>query len=152
MLLPFRQRAGVPEPPKGARAQGWNDWLLGSSAGRFLMGAGNSLRWRENLELRARLNAVVDGIDSCKDNGTGYIMGFKPQMFMRSENGDYGRAWVTQGLIEAGKAGNPKAFPLLRGFYDWFNDPSLNVYLPYLCKCCQWLGKSCGVVAAAVLV
>jgi len=38
---------------------------------------------------------------------------------MHSEQGDYGRSWFTQGLIEMGKAGNAKAFPLLRGMYDW---------------------------------
>ena len=43
-------------------------------------------------------------------------------------------SWFTQGLIEAGKAGNTKAFPLLRGMYDWFDDPDLNPYQPYLCE------------------
>ena len=36
-----------------------------------------------------------------------------------------------QGLIEAGIAGNPKAYPLLRGFYDWFNACP---YLPELVR------------------
>ena len=53
---------------------------------------------------------------------------------MHSEQGDYGRSWFTQGMIEAGKAGNPKAFPLLRGMYDWFDNPDLNPYQPYLCS------------------
>jgi hypothetical protein len=43
-------------------------------------------------------------------------------------------SWFTQGLIEAGKAGNAKAFPLLRGMYDWFDNPDLNPYQPYLCE------------------
>lgn len=42
------------------------------------------------------------------------------------------RSWFTQGLIESAKAGNPKARPLLRGMYDWFNDPEVNPYPPYL--------------------
>ena len=46
--------------------------------------------------------------------------------------GDYGRSWFTQGLIEVGKTGNKKAFSLLRGMYDWFDDPSKNPYQPYL--------------------
>ena len=51
---------------------------------------------------------------------------------MHSEQGDYARSWLVQGLIEAGKAGNRKAFALLRGFFDWFNNASQNVYQPYL--------------------
>ena len=38
-----------------------------------------------------------------------------------SERGGYTRAWLTHGLIEAGYAGNPKAFPMLRGHYDWYD-------------------------------
>ena len=38
----------------------WDNDLLGSNAGRFLMGAGNTLRWIEHPELRAMLDAVVD--------------------------------------------------------------------------------------------
>ena len=45
-----------------------------------------------------------------------------------SERAAYTRAWVTHGLIEAGYAGNPKAFDLLRGYYDWYD------HCPYLPK------------------
>ena len=96
------------------------------------MGAGNTLRWLQDAPLRAMLDAVVDGVEDCRNDTSGYIMAYEPAGFMHSEQGDYGRSWFTQGLIEAGKAGNPKAFPLLRGMYDWFNDPDKNPYLPYL--------------------
>lgn len=121
MLRPFRERAGK---PVGVRMREpipfWETTLPGSSAGRFLMGAGNTLRWMEHAELRASLNAVVDGIEECRQPN-GYIMAYPEEKILHSERGGYTRAWVTHGLIEAGYAGNEKAFPLLRGFYDWFN-------------------------------
>ena len=158
LLAPFRQRAGNSSASWGSREPVgfWDSDLLGSNAGRFLMGAGNTLRWIENPALRKMMNDVVDGIADCK-NASGYIMAYEPAGFMHSEQGDYGRryahhlathgsrvarliachwvhSWFTQGLIEAGKAGNTKAFPLLRGMYDWFDDPDLNPYQPYLCE------------------
>ena len=60
-----------------------------------------------------------------------YSLPFEPAGFLHSEQGDYARSWMTQGLIEAGKSGNAQAFPLLRGMYDWFNSDK-NIYLPYL--------------------
>src|ERR1700691_273349 len=44
---------------------------------------------------------------------------------------DYPRASLRHGLIEAGYAGNPRAFGLLRGYYDWFNQCK---YLPELLR------------------
>jgi hypothetical protein len=133
MLLPFRLRAGLPAP-NGSRPQvpTWDTDLRGSNAGRFLMGAGNTLRWVQNQTLRTMLDNVIDGIDACKNQSTGYMLPFDPPGFMHSEQGDYARSWLTQGLIEAAKAGNHKARPLLRGMYDWFNDETTNPYLPYL--------------------
>lgn len=128
MLRPFRERAGK---PVGMRMREpipfWETTLPGSSAGRFLMGAGNTLRWIEHPELRAYLNAVVDGIAECRQPN-GYIMAYPESLILHSERGGYTRAWVTHGLIEAGYAGNSKAFELLRGFYDWFNQ-------------CEWLPR-----------
>jgi hypothetical protein len=132
ILYNFRLRAGVKAPPPGGRKQSWDANLKGSNAGRFLMGAGNTLRWREHARLRTMMDAVVEGIYECRNKSNGYIMAYHEPGFMHSEQGDYGRSWVTQGLIEAGKAGNPRAFPMLRAFYDWFNDPEQNPYLPYL--------------------
>ena len=54
-------------------------------------------------------------------------MAYPEELILNSERGGYTRAWVTHGLIEAGYAGNPKAFGLLRGFYDWFDQCA---YLP----------------------
>jgi len=131
MLRPFWQRAGKPIPAGLRRPNpGWDVMLAGSMAGRFLMGAGNTLRWREHAELRRRMNAIVDGIEECRQPN-GYIMGYPENEMLVSERAAYTRAWVTHGLIEAGLAGNPKAFGLLRGYYDWYNR---NPYLPELLR------------------
>lgn len=126
MLKEFRDRAGKPSPA-GLRAPDrfWQTDLAGSNAGRFLMGAGNSLRWTEHPELRDRLNRMVAGIAECRQPN-GYIMAYPEDTIFYSERGAYTRAWLTHGLIEAGYAGNGDAFGLLRGYYDWFD------HCPYL--------------------
>ncbi|MBZ5584317.1 MAG: glycoside hydrolase family 127 protein [Acidobacteriia bacterium] len=131
LLKEFRDRAGKPNPP-GLRAPDrfWQTDLAGSNAGRFLMGAGNALRWTEHAELRRRLDQVVAGIAECRQTN-GYIMAYPEETIFYSERAAYTRAWVTHGLIEAGYAGNPDAFRLLRGYYDWFDQCP---YLPRLLR------------------
>ncbi|MGD0898847.1 MAG: beta-L-arabinofuranosidase domain-containing protein [Thermoguttaceae bacterium] len=120
MLVPFRQRAGRKDPPDDKpQVKFWDTDLRGSSAGRFMMGAGNTLRWIEHPELRKRLDELIDGIEACR-GPNGYILAYPPDK-VRSEEPNYGRAWFTHGLIEAAIAGNPKAYGLLRGHADWFN-------------------------------
>jgi DUF1680 family protein len=132
LLRQFRERAGVIPPfaPPNRDVKFWEEDLAGSNAGRFLMAAGNTLRWMEHPELRRRLNAVVDGIAQYREPN-GYIMAYPPNTILYSERGGYTRAWLTHGLIEAAYAGQPKAFELLRGYYDWFNE---NPYLPQLLR------------------
>jgi DUF1680 family protein len=127
LLSQFRRRAGKPVSASAPVPHPfWDVDLAGSSAGRFLMGAGNTLRWVEEDELRRRLQAVVDGIAECRQ-ANGYIMAYPEDGFFVSERGAYTRAWLTHGLIDAGYAGSSKAFELLRGYYDWFNSrPFLN--------------------------
>ncbi len=131
MLRPFRERAGKPVAA-GLRnpIPFWDTTLPGSSAGRFLMGAGNTLRWIDHPQLRASMNAVVDGIEECRAPN-GYIMAYPEDLILKSERGGYTRSWLTHGLIEAGYAGNLKAFALLRGFYDWFDNCA---YLPRMMR------------------
>ena len=46
MLVPFRLRAGQANPPDDRpQVKFWDTDLRGSNAGRFMMGAGNTLRW-----------------------------------------------------------------------------------------------------------
>jgi DUF1680 family protein len=132
LLRQFRERAGIPNPPglPKPKTKFWEEDLAGSNAGRFLMGAGNTLRWIEHPELRRRVNAVVDGIAECRQPN-GYIMAYPEDTIFYSERGAYTRAWLTHGLIDAGFGGNRKAFELLRGYYDWFNQCP---YLPQLLR------------------
>jgi len=131
MVRNFRVKAGKPVHPLNEKLNNfwWVD-LPGSEAGRFLMGAGNTLRWIGNAELRNRMDQIVDEIDDCKEPD-GYLMAYPKNKIFTGEYGGYVRSWVTQGLIEAGYAGNKKAFPLLRGFYDWFDNCR---YLPELLR------------------
>jgi DUF1680 family protein len=132
LLRQFRERVGTakpPEHPTGNR-RFWEEDLAGSNAGRFLMAAGNTLRWINHPELRQRLDAIVDGIAQCRQPN-GYMMAYPEETIFFSERGAYTRAWLVHGLIEAGYAGNAKAFELLRGYSDWFNQCS---YLPQLLR------------------
>ena len=95
-----------------------------------LMGAGNTLKWQENDALRTRMNKIIDVIDACKEDD-GYMMAYKKEDIFTAENGAYVRSWVTHGLLDAGYAGNKKAFKLVRGYYDWFNNCR---YLPELLR------------------
>ena len=118
----FRIRAGKPVSEKKDRPYEapWVRILGGSLAGRYLMGAGNQLRWLEDKRLRNGMNTVIDVIEECADPD-GYLLGFPERNILFCETGGYSRSWLTLGLIEAGLSGNPKAYELLRNFYDWFN-------------------------------
>jgi DUF1680 family protein len=131
LLIHFRQRAGKPVPPTTRKIdQFWESDLAGSNAGRFLMGAGTTLRWIDDADLRARSKALVEGIAECRE-ANGYIMAYPEDTSLDYERGAYVRAWVTHGLIEAGYAGDERAFELLRGHYDWFNQCK---YLPEMLR------------------
>ena len=122
LLRQFYERTGKVSGFRPAGSQiFWEEDLAGSNAGRFLMGAGNTVRWLDDAELRKRLNAVVDGIEECRQPN-GYIMAYPEDTIFYSERAAYTRAWLTHGLLEAAYAGNTKALPLLRGYYDWFNE------------------------------
>jgi DUF1680 family protein len=120
MMEPFYKRAGKAFVQDSVPQVGfWDTDLRGSNAGRFLMGAGNTLRWEEYPELRARMNELVDGIEACSEPD-GYILPYHPDS-VRSEEPNYARAWLTHGLIEAAVAGNTKAYGMLRKHADRFN-------------------------------
>jgi DUF1680 family protein len=131
LLRQFYERTGKIKnfKPTGSQVF-WEEDLAGSNAGRFLMGAGNTVRWIKDPELQRRLDVVVDGIDECKQPN-GYIMAYPEDTIFYSERAAYTRAWLTHGLLEAAYSGNPKALPMLRGYYDWFNQQS---FLPEMLR------------------
>ncbi len=131
LLRQFYERTGKLKDFKPSGSQiFWEEDLAGSNAGRFLMGAGNTLRWIDYPELRRRLSAVVDGIEECRQPN-GYIMAYPENTIFYSERAAYTRAWLTHGLLEAAYGGNTKALLMLRGYYDWFNAQS---FLPEMLR------------------
>ena len=120
----FYVKAGKPVKPLEDRLNNfWFVDLPGQEAGRFLMGAGNTLRWIENTELRKRMDQIVDVIDECKEPD-GYIMAYPKNKIFSGEYGAYTRSWVTHGLIEAGYAGNKKAFSCCAVFMTGSTHPA----------------------------
>ncbi len=131
LVWDFRDRAGEKDAKRTRPRVGfWETDLRGSNAGRFMMGAGNAVRWTENLALKQKLADVVHTIAECKE-ANGYILGYKPDGFLHSEQANYARAWFTQGLCDVGEAGYPEAWSMLRTQYDWFNHCE---YLPRLIR------------------
>ena len=125
LLRQFYERVGAIRDFKPTGSQiFWEEDLAGSNAGRFLMGAGNTF--------------AGSTIPNCAPHGPGrggnrrvpparrlhHGVSRQTRMFF-SERAAYTRAWLTHGLLEAGYAGNAKALHLLRGYYDWFNQPVL---------------------------
>ena len=119
MLYWFRKRAGKPAP--GVPYHGhFEDNIKGQTAGLFLMGAGNTLRWHKEEELEKIMNEIVDCIDACRDSD-GYLMAISKDDFGTRENPHYVRIWLNYGLIAAAMGGNGKAYQILREWQDWFN-------------------------------
>ncbi len=111
---------------------GWSEWLPASNEGRMLAGAGNTLRWGERADMRNIVNTIVSNIDNRMredgyhnyyDESDSYAL----NSGRNSERKNYDRVFWTRGLLAAGRAGNPKAYSLLRRMYDWFNS---SPYLP----------------------
>lgn len=98
----------------------WEGRLRGQTASLFLMEAGNALRWREDPELRATMDAIVNSIEDAAE-ADGFILPIDKSQFGRIEYPHYTRIWLTYGLLAAHRAGNRRALPLLRRFQDWFN-------------------------------
>jgi hypothetical protein len=126
MAYTFLQRSGLDEGNFEGPRSWFSTGLGGAIAGRFLMGAGNTLRWENDDELRLRMNELIDYIEVCA-TPEGFIYGYPERTVLHGQNHAYARGWLSQGLVEAGIAGNPKAWPLLRRGGDWFNR---SPYLP----------------------
>jgi hypothetical protein len=126
LLFNFRKRAGVPQAP-GAACVGWDcreDWIEGSLAGLFLMGAGGHLRWREHAQLRQMMDELIDGIENCTEPD-GYLAAFPQAKLATDEHPDYTTSWTVHGFLEAHIAGNPKALRMIRAHMNVFNNHSL---------------------------
>ena len=91
LRYPFRDRIGQACPRSRPLAFFWETDLEGSNAGRFLMGAGNSLCYCEDTELKEEMDALIREIGECADSD-GYCMGFRKEDFMILERANYTRS------------------------------------------------------------
>ena len=116
--------------------EGWYTGLPASNEGRMLQGAGNTLRWGERSDMRDIVNMLVNKIGS-RQRADGYS-NYYPEsdysntdiLSITSERKNYDRVFWTRGLLDAGKAGNGRAYKILRNYYDWFNhSPYVNQLL-----------------------
>ncbi|MBQ2955683.1 MAG: glycoside hydrolase family 127 protein [Clostridia bacterium] len=130
ILYYYRLHAGKPAPsvPYAYQSGHFECNLKGQTAGEFLMGACTTLLWQEDEHLRSMANAVVSEIDACKDED-GFLLPITREEWHTKEYPNYTRAWVTFGLLDAGYAGNERAFELARMMGDFFNKSDL---LPYV--------------------
>lgn len=103
----------------------WETALPGSSEGRMLAAAANTLRWGERADMRKVVDAIV-AIVKVRQRADGYCLPFDESEMSgnpdpgRDERRNYDRAHLTRGMVAAAQAGNPDALPVMRRFYDWF--------------------------------
>lgn len=121
MLNLFYRRAGKPAPERDHKeVEFWESELEGSNAGRFLMGAGYTLCYEENPELRKWMDQLIEGVGECAEPD-GFCLGFPKSHMMIMERINYSRTYLTRGLVAALAAGNKKAGQLLRAQQEWFH-------------------------------
>ncbi len=122
MLYWYRVHKGKPAPGVPYAGQGghFENNLKGQTAGEFLMGAGTTLLWQEDETLRSMCRALLEEMEDCRD-GDGFIIPIPREQFDTKEYPNYTRAWITFGLLDAGYAGEARAFALARDMADYFN-------------------------------
>lgn len=117
---------------KGSPFRGhFEDNLKGQTAFQLLMGAGNALRWTEDVDLEKMLNDVLDVISSSAESD-GYCMAVPKSEFPRNEYPHYVRIWLTYGLIAAYLSGNDRALEILKAWQNWFNSSRELPIIKYL--------------------
>ena len=122
ILYWYRVHAGkkAPGAPYACGEGHFENNLHGQTAGEFLMGAGTSLLWTEDKELRAMARAILDELKEYREPD-GFLLPVDRETFRTKEYPNYTRAWLTFGLLDAGYAGEEDAFALARGMGDAFN-------------------------------
>lgn len=130
MLYWYRVHKGKPAPgvPYAGDAGHFENNLKGQTAGEFMMGAGTALLWQEDETLRAMVQGLIAEMDECRDED-GFIIPIPREQFDIKEYPNYTRAWITFGLLDAGYAGESRAFELARDMADYFNHSNV---LPYV--------------------
>ncbi|MGA7701639.1 MAG: beta-L-arabinofuranosidase domain-containing protein, partial [Thermoguttaceae bacterium] len=117
MVWRFRQMAGVKNPP--GQQRGWEK-MFPAHAAQFLFGAGNTLRWVENADLRRRMDAVIAALKACRTAD-----GLLPAPAANGEEG-YSFMLLAHGLVAAAEAGNRDANDLLSAWAKWYRQRVAN--------------------------
>ncbi len=130
LLYWFRVNAGKPAPsvPYAADFGIFENYLHGQTVGEFLMGAGTTLLWQEDDELRSMVRQLLDELKEYQQED-GFLLPIKKSEFRDREYPNYTRAWLTFGLLDAAYAGEEDGFALARGMSDYFNH---SYVLPYV--------------------
>ncbi len=130
ILYWYRVHAGRPAPgaPYAASDGHFENNLHGQTAGEFLMGAGATLLWHEDKELRSAVQNLLAELAEYREPD-GFLLPIDRETFKTKEYPNYTRAWLTFGLLDAGYAGETDAFRLARGVGDHFNRSDV---LPYV--------------------
>jgi len=111
MVLRFRQVAGVKHPP--GQQRGWEK-MFPAHAAQFLIGAGNTLRWEENADLRRRMDGLIAALKACRTAD-----GLLAAPYGDGEEG-YSFMLLAHGLVAAAAAGNRDANDLLAAWAKWY--------------------------------
>ncbi len=119
MLYWFRKKRGADAPGQPYTGH-FEDNIKGQTAGLFLMGAGNTLRWTEDAQLRKTLCEIIDCIEAAAEPD-GYLLPIDKKEFPTKEYPHYVRIWINYGLTAAALGGHPGALSMLRHWSDWFN-------------------------------
>lgn len=98
----------------------FEDNLKGQTAFEVLMGAGNALRWTEDMELDNLVGQILDVIKNTAEPD-GYCMAIDKVSFAYREYPHYVRIWLTYGLLAAAYGGHEEALEILHRWQDWFN-------------------------------
>ncbi len=130
ILYWYRVHAGKAAPgvPYAAGNGHFENNLKGQTAGEFLMGACTTLLWEEDPGLRRMAEAILDELEGDQEPD-GFLLPISRREFGMMEYPNYTRAWVTFGLLDAGYAGEKRAFSMARKMTDHFYESEV---LPYV--------------------
>ena len=122
MMYWFRVHAGkeAPGAPYACNDGHFENNLHGQTVGEFMMGAGTSLLWQEDEQLRFMTRKMLDELKTYQEPD-GFLLPVDRDTFRTKEYPNYTRAWLTFGLLDAGYAGEEDAFELARGMGNSFN-------------------------------
>ena len=120
MMYWFDKKTGTPTDAQPYTGH-FEDNLKGSTLSMFLMGAGNTLRWVDDDELRRRVSVLMDKLRSSAEED-GFLMPVDQTRFAYKEYPHYVRIWLTYGLCAVAlSCEDEDAYGLLRRWQDWFN-------------------------------